>query len=81
MNRTKEYSKIHEIIVSWATYINPTEEQKAVAEERLKICFSCEFWKINDLNMEYCSKCGCLTKGKVFSPKGIQACPENKWNV
>jgi hypothetical protein len=74
-------NKIKEIILSWSAMVNPTEEQKQDAEERLKICIACEHWKINALNMEYCEKCGCLTKAKVFSPKGLQACPEGKWNV
>jgi hypothetical protein len=72
-------NKLREIIESWATMMNPTEEQKEVAEQRLKTCLSCEFWRINKLNIEYCDRCGCSTKAKVFSPKGLEACPEKKW--
>ncbi len=74
-------NKIKEIIISWATSINPTEEQKKVAEKRLEICTNCIFWKTNSIGVEFCSKCGCATKAKVFSPVGVQACPENKWTI
>jgi hypothetical protein len=71
--------KIKEIIQSYATMVNPTEEQKSIAEMRLKTCMQCDLWV--DAAIAYCSKCGCATKGKVFSPKGIQACPLNKWEI
>jgi hypothetical protein len=74
-------NKIYEIIQSYATMVNPTEEQKEVAAIRLKTCMGCEFWAENALGIEYCKKCGCATQGKIFSPKGLQACPENKWEV
>jgi hypothetical protein len=72
-------NKIKEIILSYATAINPTEEQKQAAEERIKICMKCEFWQ--EAAISYCSKCGCPTAGKIFSPIGLQACPELKWTV
>jgi hypothetical protein len=74
-------NKIKEIIIAWATKMNPTEEQKQIAEQRLQICMTCEFWKSNAAGIEYCSKCGCATKGKVFSPRGADACPEKKWTI
>lgn len=73
--------KIKEIVQSYATMINPTEEQKEIAEERLKICVTCEFWAKNAAGIEYCSKCGCALKAKVFTPRGLQACPEKKWTL
>ena len=73
--------KIKEIIASYARMVNPTEEQKEVAEQRLKICMTCEFWGQNAAGIEYCKRCGCATKAKVFSPRGLQACPENKWEI
>jgi len=73
--------KVKEIVASYAAMINPTEEQKELAEERLKICMSCEFWGKNNVGIEFCKKCGCATKAKVFSPKGAEACPEKKWTV
>ena len=72
-------NKIQEIVQAWATAINPSDEQRDVAEQRLQTCMSCEFWS-NSL-VATCTKCGCATKAKVFSPRGIQACPEGKWTV
>lgn len=74
-------NKITEIIQSYARMMNPTEEQKATAEIRLQTCMGCEFWAENPMGIEYCKRCGCATRAKIFSPKGLQACPENKWEV
>jgi len=74
-------NRITEIIKSYAAMVNPTPEQKEVAKIRLKTCMGCEFWATNAVNIEYCKKCGCATKAKIFSPRGLQACPENKWEV
>lgn len=74
-------NKVKEIIMAWSTAINPTEEQKEIAQERLKVCMNCEFWKESAVGIKYCSKCGCATKAKVFSPKGLQACPMQKWEI
>lgn len=62
------------------TSINPTEEQREVAEKRLEICATCEFW-VQGAVRDYCSVCGCTTKAKVFSPKGSEACPRHKWTI
>ena len=72
-------NKVKEIILSFATAMNPSEEQKEIAEIRLKTCMGCEFWV--DAVVSYCSECGCSTKGKVFSPKNLNACPKLKWEV
>ena len=61
--------KIKEIVTSYARMANPTDEQKEVAEERLKICMTCEFWAENAAGIEYCKRCGCATKAKIFTPK------------
>lgn len=74
-------NKIAEIIQSWAIAVNPTQEQKMVAEIRLKTCMGCEFWAENFVGIQYCKECGCQTKVKVFSPVGQQACPKKKWLV
>jgi len=74
-------NKVKEIVVAWATSFNPNEEQKMVAEKRLEICTSCEFWTKNAVGLEICSRCGCATKAKVFSPVGSGACPEKKWTI
>lgn len=74
-------NRIKEIIIAYATMVNPTEQQKEMAEIRLKTCMGCEEWKENGLGIEYCGMCGCATKGKIFSPKGVEACPLNKWKI
>jgi hypothetical protein len=73
--------KIKEIVTSYARMVNPTEEQKEVAEERLKTCMTCEFWAENAAGIEYCKRCGCATKAKIFTPRGLEACPEKKWTI
>lgn len=73
-------NQLKEILLSYVAKANPTEEQKEVAEKRLEICMGCEFWVQSDL-LDYCSKCGCATSGKVFSPVGANACPEKKWTI
>lgn len=74
-------SKIKEIIQSYAIAVNPTEEQKELAEKRLAKCMPCEMWTTNSAGIAICKKCGCLTKVKVFTPRGIEACPLGKWTV
>lgn len=74
-------NKIQEIIQSYARMVNPTEEQKKLAEIRLESCITCDQFAKNSLGIEYCKKCGCATKAKVFSPKGMQACPLDKWII
>jgi hypothetical protein len=73
-------NKVKEILLSYMTSINPTEEEKKIAEKRLEICATCEFWVESPIR-DYCKKCGCTTKRKVFSPKGSDACPEKKWII
>lgn len=73
-------NKVKEILLSYMTAMNPTEEQQKIAEERLKTCATCDFWVQSSLR-DYCSKCGCTTSAKVFSPVGSAACPEKKWTI
>ena len=82
-NYYKKYfkmNKVKEILLSYMTAMNPTEEQKEVAEKRLEICANCEFWVQSPIR-DYCNKCGCTTSAKVFSPVGADACPEKKWTI
>jgi hypothetical protein len=72
-------SKIKEIIQSYAIAMHPTPEQKYIAEIRLMTCMNCDLWRSTPV--EYCSGCGCSTKGKVFTPKGTIACPKGKWTI
>lgn len=48
-----------------------------VRAERINICNSCEY-KILKLEMEVCSKCSCLIKGKASLP--LAKCPIDKWD-
>jgi len=71
-------NKVKEILLSYMTAMNPTEEQKEIAEKRLEICAGCEFW-VQGAVRDYCDICKCTTSAKVFSPKGSAACPKGKW--
>ena len=71
-------NKVKEILLSYMTAMNPTEEQKEVAEKRLEICAACEFW-VQGAVRDYCDICKCTTSAKVFSPVGSGACPKGKW--
>lgn len=73
--------KLKEIAQAYATAFNPTPEQQQTALKRLQICMTCPEWKQNALGLDYCGLCGCLTNKKVYSPKGIQACPKKRWTV
>jgi hypothetical protein len=73
-------NKVKEILLSYMTAMNPTQEQKEIAEKRLEICMGCEEWSKDGL-VEYCKSCGCVTKVKVFTPAGSGACPKSKWTV
>jgi hypothetical protein len=70
-------NKVKEILLSYMAAMNPTEEQKELAEKRLNTCVECEHWVQNPAR---CGLCGCLTKGKVFTPRGADACPAHKWS-
>lgn len=74
-------NKIQEIVNSWAISLFPNEEQKQIAQERLKVCMNCEFWGENKFGVFFCRQCGCATKAKVFSPRGVEACPLKKWHI
>ena len=73
-------NKLKEILISYATAFNPTEEQKIIAEQRLGICMDCEEWA-KDAIVQHCKACGCATKIKVFTPVGSGACPRSKWTI
>lgn len=73
---------VKEIVSAWISKINPKEEQKALAEERAKICNECDEVKeaIGSINgTRYCSKCGCLIEAKIYSYKE-GPCPLGKWD-
>jgi hypothetical protein len=69
-----------EIAVAWKRAAAPTETQSRVADARLEICNDCEWKEYKKMiHMYSCGACGCPLNKKVFSPKGPEACPKNKW--
>lgn len=73
---------LKEVLSAWISKVHPTEEQKRLAEQRAKVCSSCEFMKemIKDSkSLNYCGSCGCILAAKVYSSKE-GACPKGKWN-
>lgn len=76
-------NKLLEIASAWIAAADPTEEQKVIAESRIKTCDGCEENKLSEiLDYHYCGKCGCPLKKKIFSPlPGKEACPLSKWEV
>lgn len=80
-------NKLYEITMAWITSVNPNEVQKNLAEERLKVCNSCEHAREVDIKLMdgikidtyyMCGHCGCPIRGKVFTPKE-NGCPLGKW--
>lgn len=84
-------NKISEILTSWYSSFNPSEEAKEKAESRASICDECPHkveldsailttLTANDklLNKFKCGKCGCPLAKKIFSPF-TTSCPLNKW--
>jgi len=72
------FTKIRTILSAWAEQYNPTPEAQARAEERLKVCMGCEHWREAAVN--YCAKCGCATRSKIYTPPNLEGCPEKKWD-
>jgi len=62
---------VKDILESWFKMLNPSNEQKLIANARFEICEVCEHNK--ELK---CNQCGCPLRAKIFSQKG---CPINKW--
>lgn len=73
--------KITEIAKAWIASFNPTPEQKATAEYRIKVCDECPHKTYTKhLNVYTCGLCGCPLQKKIFSPKpGLEACPDKRW--
>jgi hypothetical protein len=70
-------NKIKDIVLSWATSFNPTQEQKELAEKRLAICSPCEYADTNPIG-PFCKICGCAFRAKVFT-SSKNGCPKGKW--
>ena len=75
------FSKFLEITKAWITAVNPSDEQQKIADQRIAVCNTCPFRKYNDITQHYyCGKCGCVLKGKIYSPVE-KSCPDNRWEV
>lgn len=76
----KDPSKIITITDAWITAMNPTNEQKELAEARWNVCIQCtEFRKERDITGEpFCNDCGCPLKKKIFT-REYNECPQKKW--
>lgn len=76
-------NRLVEIFKAYVTSFSPTAEEVKLADNRFKICESCEyrgnFLEINENRyIEKCNHCGCPLSKKIFSPK-FNACPLYKW--
>ena len=60
-----------QIFLGFKNLIFKDEKVESLAEERLKICYTCEF-----RNETRCGKCGCFLKAKARS---TGECPIQKW--
>jgi len=72
--KNTDMNKVTEILKSYKNYFSSTSMQKVIAAKRLAVCYECEEW-----NGVICTKCGCPTAVKVFSPVE-NACPLKKWD-
>lgn len=71
---------LKDIARSWFRVGFHTDEQKALAEERLAMCEPCEFRELDMLRVFHkCVACGCPLQSKVYSSRGAGACPKGKW--
>ncbi len=64
--------KSKEILDGLKNYVFPTEESELLANERAKVCGTCE----HNINNK-CKLCGCFLILKVRSKQ--TNCPANKW--
>jgi len=79
-------NKIEEIFKSFRISFNPNDAQADLAAKRIQICDTCEFKSITEIGpvlvIARCSVCGCVLKGKIFTPltyKTGGSCPKQKW--
>lgn len=66
---------------AWFDSYFGTNEQKLLAQERLKVCETCPSKKELFKNQKWsviCGECGCPINKKIFS-KNIKECPLDKW--
>jgi hypothetical protein len=66
-----------QIIEAWAISFKPSEKQKEMAEDRLKICTECPARK-KIIGIDICEECGCPITKKAFT-NAPNPCPLKKW--
>jgi len=84
-------NKFLTIIQAWGTAMFHTEEQKALADDRMRICESCDMLQEVDVksvtgsivnNYFQCGACGCPIAAKIYTSPDVpkeQKCPRGKW--
>jgi len=73
---------ILEIMQAWKISYKPTPEQQEIAESRAAICDGCEFKEFKKITRNFvCGACGCPIPKKIYSPRGPEECPQDKWDV
>jgi hypothetical protein len=73
-------NKVSEIVRSWWIAANPTPEQSALAQKRIKICNECSYREKSVVYGFVCGECGCPLGKKIFSPVVKGACKIGKWD-
>lgn len=68
---------LKQIIEAWAISFNPSQKQKEMADDRLKICAECPSRK-KLLGVDMCEECGCPLTKKIFT-NTPNPCPLEKW--
>lgn len=69
---------LKQIATAWAISFNPTESQKELAYQRLKVCGDCPKNTKTWLNIPTCSACGCPISKKIYTDE-FNPCPIKKW--
>lgn len=73
---------VSKIIDAWATSINPTDNERKLADARWSICDTCTS-KVETLKNKkwsyLCGDCGCPLNKKIFT-KTFGECPRGKWD-
>lgn len=71
-------NKVKEIATAWKNVLVGSDRVKALAEQRIDICNTCEF-KAEQIGIPVCGVCHCPLLGKTHSPEN--SCPKEKWPV
>lgn len=79
-------SSLREIALAWVRSFNPTNEQQALASQRLQACEACRHHVEAPgasvfTHLRLCGLCGCPLIKKIYSPDGPGACPAGRWTA